>query len=71
MCIRDSDEPVVKRVEKIAEHDWTHSHPLDLSDEGFLAEFEKDQAEVAEMLAIDTSKANHGHHHEHKTNHKA
>ncbi|MBK9027395.1 MAG: phospholipase [Propionivibrio sp.] len=71
LAITVHDEPVVKRVEKIAEQDWTHSHPLDLSDEGLLAEFEKDQAEVAEMLAIDTGKANHGHHHNHKHKHNA
>ena len=62
LAIEVHDEPVVKRAEQIAEHDWTHSHPLDLSDEGLLAEFEKDEAEVAEILALDTGKENHGHH---------
>jgi phosphatidylserine/phosphatidylglycerophosphate/cardiolipin synthase-like enzyme len=62
LAIEVHDEAVVKRAEQIAEHDWTHSHPLDLSDEGLLAEFEKDEAEVAEILALDTGKQNHGHH---------
>jgi cardiolipin synthase len=49
--VRDDDE-VVKRLTKIAHHDWEHSHPLDLTDEGLLAEFEKHEMDEAEELAL-------------------
>ena len=35
----------------MARHDWEHSHPLDLSDEGLLADLE-DRAEEAARLGI-------------------
>jgi phosphatidylserine/phosphatidylglycerophosphate/cardiolipin synthase-like enzyme len=49
IVVRDDD--VVEQLEKIVHHDWTHSHPLDLSDEGLLSDLE-DRAEAAEQLAI-------------------
>lgn len=51
--VRDAD--VVERLHEIAKHDWKHSHPLDLSDEGLLADLEdrlEDREEAAEVLAI-------------------
>ncbi len=48
---------VVERLSKIARHDWKHSHPMDLSDEGLRDEFEKHQLEVAsEKLALSKKK---------------
>jgi phosphatidylserine/phosphatidylglycerophosphate/cardiolipin synthase-like enzyme len=35
------DKHVVHRLEKVAHHDWDHSHALDLSDEGLLTDLEK------------------------------
>ena len=32
-------------------HDWKHSHPLDLSDQGLLSDL-SDRAEAAERLGI-------------------
>ena len=32
------DEAVVKRLQEFVSHDWAHSHSLDLSDEGLLAD---------------------------------
>jgi len=43
--VRDKD--VVKRLAKVARHDWEHSSALDLSDEGLLADLEKRHAEKA------------------------
>jgi cardiolipin synthase A/B len=43
---------IVERLRKIVHHDWKHSHPLDLSDEGLLKELEKHQIDAAEQLAI-------------------
>ena len=44
---------MVKRLRHVAEHDWEHSHPLDLSDEGLLADLESQKDEAAEILALD------------------
>ncbi len=50
--VRDSD--VVDRLHKIAKRDWENSHPLDLSDEGLLADLEDRQEDAAEKLALET-----------------
>ena len=51
LAIEVHDSDVVERLEHIAKHDWKHSHPLDLSDEGLLADLD-DRREAAEALAI-------------------
>jgi cardiolipin synthase len=48
--VRDAD--VVERLHRVAHHDWKHSHPLDLSDEGLLADLE----ERAEGLGLAPSR---------------
>jgi phosphatidylserine/phosphatidylglycerophosphate/cardiolipin synthase-like enzyme len=48
--VRDTD--VVKRLHKVVRHDWQHSQPLDLSDEGLLADLEDRIEGSAEMLAL-------------------
>jgi cardiolipin synthase A/B len=45
------DDAVVERLHEVAHHDWKHSHPLDLSDEGLLSDLES-RTEAAAMLAI-------------------
>ena len=50
------DENIVDRLNKVAEHDWQHSHPLDLSDAGLLADLEGRVEGSAEILAIDTKR---------------
>ena len=50
--VRDND--VVARLQKIVQHDWDHSHPLDLSDAGLLADLEDRQG--VEGLAIGASR---------------
>ena len=52
LAIEVRDDDVVERLTKIAHHDWEHSHPLDLTDEGLLAEFEKHKMDEAEELAL-------------------
>jgi len=49
--VRDAD--VVDRLHEVTHADWQNSHPLDLSDEGLLAELE-DYKSAAEDLAIQT-----------------
>lgn len=52
LAIEVDDEHVVKRLSKIARHDWEHSHPIDLTDEGLLEEFKKHKMEEGEDLAL-------------------
>jgi phosphatidylserine/phosphatidylglycerophosphate/cardiolipin synthase-like enzyme len=49
--VRDGD--VVDRLHQVAVHDWEHSHPLDLSDDGLLADLESRVEDTARILAID------------------
>jgi phosphatidylserine/phosphatidylglycerophosphate/cardiolipin synthase-like enzyme len=52
LAIGVSDEDVVARMIKIVHHDWKHSHTLDLTDEGLLAELERHNIEASAELAI-------------------
>jgi hypothetical protein len=38
---------------KIVRHDWKHSHILDLTDAGLLAELERHKIDGADELALD------------------
>jgi phosphatidylserine/phosphatidylglycerophosphate/cardiolipin synthase-like enzyme len=53
LAIETHDESIVDRLHKVARHDWDHSHPLDLSDEGLLADLESRLPGSAELLALD------------------
>ncbi|MCC6868950.1 MAG: hypothetical protein IT522_09015 [Burkholderiales bacterium] len=41
LAIEVDDKHVVEALEKVAKHDWDHSEPLDLTDEGLMADLEK------------------------------
>ena len=53
LAIETRDDDVVDRLHKVARHDWDHSHALDLSDEGLLADLEDRIEGSAQLLAID------------------
>ena len=53
LAIEVRDDEVVERLHKVVRHDWKHSHPLDLSDAGLLADLEDRQG--VENLAIGTT----------------
>jgi phosphatidylserine/phosphatidylglycerophosphate/cardiolipin synthase-like enzyme len=53
LAIEMRDDNVVDRLQKIAKHDWQHSRPLDLSDEGLLADLEDRIEEGGHLLALD------------------
>ena len=53
LAIEVRNEEVVDRLHEVAHHDWEHSRPLDLSDEGLLADLEDRIAGSAQMLGID------------------
>jgi cardiolipin synthase A/B len=43
---------VVERLVQVAHHDWKHSHPLDLTDEGLLAEMTEHHLNAVNELAL-------------------
>lgn len=47
---------VVQRLERVAHHDWKHSHPLDLTDEGLMAEMEQHNMDASNELALKVKK---------------
>ena len=61
LAIEADDPHVVERLHKVAQHDWKHSHPLDLTDDGLLTDLAKRQEarEGAEKLVLDDGKAKH------------
>jgi cardiolipin synthase A/B len=60
LAIEVRDDEVVSRLQKVARDDWEHSHPLDLSDEGLLADLEGRIGGSAGMLGIDAKDAEEG-----------
>ena len=56
LAIEVRDPEVVDRLHRIAKQDWENSHPMDLSDEGLLADLEDRQEGAAQTLAIEADK---------------
>jgi cardiolipin synthase len=52
LAIEVHDEDIVNRLHHVVKHDWEASSPIDLSDEGLLADLEDHGSEGAEDLAI-------------------
>src|SRR5271166_2967311 len=61
-AIEVRDEDVVGRLHEVTHEDWKNSHPLDLSDEGLLAELEDYDESAAEDLALDAQNGKHKKH---------
>jgi cardiolipin synthase A/B len=57
LAIETDARHLVHRLAKVTQHDWEHSHKLDLSDEGIRADFEKHGTKGAAKLAIDMHRA--------------
>ena len=55
LAIELHEDEVVERLYKVARHDWEHSHPLDLSDEGLLADLKERSEEAARLGLIDAN----------------
>ena len=53
LAIELNDAEVVERLQKIAHHDWKHSHPLDLTDEGLYEDLELHGNGGSEKLVLD------------------
>jgi phosphatidylserine/phosphatidylglycerophosphate/cardiolipin synthase-like enzyme len=60
LAIQVGDDDCTERLHQVAQHDWENSRPLDLTDQGLLADLEKRYADSAELLALED------HHHKHK-----
>jgi len=56
LAIEVDDKQIVKRLHHVARHDWKHSHPMDLTDEGLMADLEKRGREGADRLALSVGK---------------
>jgi phosphatidylserine/phosphatidylglycerophosphate/cardiolipin synthase-like enzyme len=52
LAIEVRDDNIVDLLHRVAHHDWEHSHPLDLSDEGLLADLEDRAEDGASLLGI-------------------
>lgn len=52
LAIETDSRSVVERMVDIFHHDWNHSDPLDLSDEGLFAELARHGMDGADLLAI-------------------
>lgn len=52
LAIEVDDRPIIERLEGITHHDWKHSLPLDLSDEGIYEDLENRGDGGSEMLAL-------------------
>lgn len=58
LAIEVHDGEIVDRLHSVVHQDWENSRPMDLTDEGLLAELEDKDDHVAEDLAIQTEKSN-------------
>ena len=56
LAIQVKDEHIAGRISKTLQKDWANSDPLDLSDEGLLAELKKHDPNVQEDLGITAGK---------------
>jgi len=60
----ETDDPVaVKRLEETAVHDWSKSHPLDLSDAALIADLQKREGLSPDKLVLYEDSEHWGYHH--------
>jgi phosphatidylserine/phosphatidylglycerophosphate/cardiolipin synthase-like enzyme len=52
LAIEVDDGDLLQRLQHVVHRDWAHSRPLDLSDEGLLADLDGEAGEAAELLAL-------------------
>lgn len=61
-AIEVRDQDVVGRLHDVTRGDWKNSHPLDLTDEGLLAELQDYDDHAAEDLALEEHEGKHKNH---------
>jgi phosphatidylserine/phosphatidylglycerophosphate/cardiolipin synthase-like enzyme len=64
LAIEIDDPAAVKRLEKTAEHDWSKSHPLDLSDAALLSDLKKREGLSPDKLVLYEDSDHWGYHHD-------
>src|SRR4029434_3234034 len=52
LAIEVHDDDIVDRLQQVAQHDWKHSHPLDLTDAGLFMDLEEKGHGGAEKLVL-------------------
>jgi phosphatidylserine/phosphatidylglycerophosphate/cardiolipin synthase-like enzyme len=52
LAIEVHNEEIIERLHKVAKYDWKNSHPIDLSDEGLLADLKNRVEGIHEKLVI-------------------
>jgi len=52
LAIEVHKDELVQHLQEVVHHDWKHSHPLDLSNEGLLEEMTSHKIDAAEELAL-------------------
>jgi len=52
LAIEVRDDDIVDRLQQVAQHDWEHSHPLDLTDEGLFMDLDEHGHGGAEKLVL-------------------
>jgi cardiolipin synthase A/B len=63
LAIETDDPAAVKRLEETAMHDWSKSHPLDLSDEALIADLKKRDGLSPDQLVLYEDSEHWGYHH--------
>ena len=53
LAIEVDDKHIVDRLHEIVKRDWKNAHPLDLTDEGLLADLEKHGGKGLEELGLE------------------
>jgi len=53
LAIEVREDNVVDRLYETAEHDWAHSHPMDLPDECLLADLEDRIEDAGQRLGLE------------------
>jgi cardiolipin synthase A/B len=53
LAIEVDDKHIVDRLHEIVKHDWKNAHPMDLSDEGLLADLEKHGGKGLEEIGLE------------------
>ena len=57
LAIEVDDRKIVRRLGRVIDHDWKHSRPIDLSDEGLARDLKKYGAKVIHELALNPNLA--------------
>ena len=56
LAIEVHKDEIVERLQNIAQHDWKHSYPLDLTDEGLLDELQEHKIDEKELALTEKRK---------------